>query len=287
MEWNDAIAVFAMSQRARGYSERTIGNRVELARRVCRQLDQKPLRKVVKVDLQRILARGIMPSSMQRERTDMQAFFRYLKGEGIIRVDPSAELERVEVTKNKPRPYTVAQISLLLQSGAYHRTRVMIILGYLHGLRAHEIAKVQASDFNVTTMMLNVIGKGRKERDIPIHPVLAAEIPNMPADGYWFPARGGRVGHIHWRSVSNLMTEAKKRAGIADPRLTGHSLRHSFGTQLVRGGTDLRTAQVMLGHSSLATTELYVQVDEDRLAQASAALPVPIIPPQSGRRRAA
>ncbi|HWO51548.1 MAG TPA: tyrosine-type recombinase/integrase [Ornithinibacter sp.] len=287
MEWNDAIALFAMSQTARGYRPRTVENRVELARRVGRQLEHKPLRKIVKLDLQRILARGIMPSSMQRERTDMQAFFRYLKGEGIIRTDPSAELERIEVTKNKPRPYTVAQISLMLQSGAYHRTRVMIILGYLHGLRAHEIAKVQTRDFDLGTMMFTVLGKGGKEREIPIHPVLAAEIPAMPAEGYWFPARGGREGHIHWRSVSSLMTKAKQRAGIADARLTGHSLRHSFGTQLVRNGTDLRTAQVMLGHSSLATTELYVQVDEDRLAQASAALPVPIIPPRSGRRRAA
>jgi site-specific recombinase XerD len=157
----------------------------------------------------------------------------------------------------------------------------------LHGLRAHEIAKVQARDLDTNTMMLKVLGKGGKERDIPIHPVLAAEIPLMPADGYWFPARGGRPGHIHWRSVSNLMTKAKQRAGIADPRLTGHSLRHSFGTQLVRNGTDLRTAQVMLGHSSLATTEIYVQVDEDRLTQASASLPLPAIPTQSGRRRAA
>lgn len=287
MEWDDAIALFAMTQTARGYAPRTVGNRVELARRLGRLLDHKPLRKILKVDLQRVLARGIAPSSMQRERTDMQAFFRYLQGERIIRIDPAAELERVLVTKGRPRPYTVEQISDMLQSGAYHRTRVMIMLGYLHGLRAHEIAKVQTSDFNLRKMQLKVIGKGGKERDIPIHPVLAAEIRVMPADGYWFPARGGRPGHIHWRSVSDLMTKAKKRAGIADPRLSGHSLRHSFGTEMVRSGTDLRTAQVMLGHASLATTELYVDVDEDRLQLASAALPVPIIPPRSGRRRAA
>ena len=287
MNWDDAIALFAMSQTARGYSPRTIGNRVELARRLGRLLDHKPLRKIVKLDLQRVLARGIAPSSMQRERTDMQAFFRYLQSEGITRTDPAAELERIKVAKGRPRPYTVAQISELLSSGAYHRTRVMIILGYLHGLRAHEIAKVQASDFDLTTMRLKVVGKGGKERDVPVHPVLALEIPQMPPAGYWFPARGGRPGHIGWRSVSDLMTKAKKRAGIIDPRLTGHSLRHSFGTQLVRSGADLRTAQVMLGHSSLATTEIYVGVDEDRISQASAALPVPIIPPHSGRRRAA
>lgn len=287
MEWDDAIAVFAMSQTARGYSPRTVGNRVELAQRLGRLLEHKPLRKIVKLDLQRVLARGIAPSSMQRERTDMQAFFRYLRAEGVIRTDPAAELERIKVAKGRPRPYTVAQISELLNSGAYHRTRVMIILGYLHGLRAHEIAKIQSRDFDLVTMQLKVIGKGGKERDMPIHPVLLPEICQMPAEGYWFPARGGRGGHIHWRSVSDLMTKAKKRAGIVDPRLSGHSLRHSFGTQLVRSGTDLRTAQVMLGHSSLATTEIYIGVDEDRLAEASAALPVPIIPPRSGRRRAA
>jgi site-specific recombinase XerD len=287
MEWDDAIALFAMSQTARGYSPRTIGNRVELARRLGRLLDHKPLRKIAKVDLQRVLARGIAPSSMQRERTDIQAFFRYLNGEGIIRTDPAATIERVKVAKGRPRPYTIAQIEQMLQSGAYHRTRVMILLGYLHGLRAHEIAKIQTSDFNLDTMQLNVIGKGGKERDIPIHAALLVEIPTMPPTGYWFPARGGRPGHINWRSVSDLMTKAKHRAGIADPRLSGHSLRHSFGTLMVRGGTDLRTAQIMLGHASLATTELYVGVDPDRLMLASAALPVPIIPPRSGRRRAA
>jgi integrase/recombinase XerD len=175
----------------------------------------------------------------------------------------------------------------MLGSGAYHRTRVMILLGYLHGLRAHEIAKVHSSDFDVEAGVLTVVGKGGVERLLPIHPALALEIPSMPAHGYWFPARGGREGHIHWKAVSDLMTKAKRRAGITEKRKTGHSLRHAFGTQLVRAGADLRTTQELMGHASLATTQIYVEVDRDRMTAASAALPMPVIPLHSGRQRAA
>jgi len=281
--WDVAIALFEMAQRARAYSPRTIGNRVELAKRLRRQLADKPLEAIVKRDLQQVLARGIAPSSMQRERTDMQAFFRYLHDEGIVPVDPAATLEKITVAKGQPRPYSLAQINAMIASGAYHHTRVMIILGYLHGLRAHEIAKVHALDVDLDAMQLRVLGKGRKQRTVPIHPILVDELPKLPVDGYWFPARRGRDGHIRWKSVSDLMTKAKHRAGIADATLSGHSLRHSFGTELVKSGADLRTTQVLLGHASLATTEIYVGVDEERLTAASNALPAPQIPAHSGR----
>jgi integrase/recombinase XerD len=163
----------------------------------------------------------------------------------------------------------------------------MILLGYLHGLRAHEIAKVHSGDFDVEAGILTVVGKGGVERLLPIHAALALEIPSMPAHGYWFPARGGREGHIHWKAVSDLMTKAKRRAGITEKRKTGHSLRHAFGTQLVRSGADLRTTQELMGHASLATTQIYIEVDRDRMTAAAAALPMPVIPIHSGRRRAA
>ncbi|MBD3941943.1 tyrosine-type recombinase/integrase [Microbacterium sp. NEAU-LLC] len=215
----------------------------------------------------------------------MQALFRFLHAEGFITTDPSATLDRIKGSRvGKPRPYTIDEISDLLTSGAYRRTRVMIMLGYLHGLRAHEVAQVDGRDFDLVEMMHTIVGKGGVERRVPIHAVVAAEIPYMPAEGWWFPARGGRTGHIHWKSVSDLMSRAKKRAGITARRKTGHSLRHSFGTELVKGGADLRTTQEMLGHASLATTQIYVDVDQERMAAASAALPVPTIPFRSGRR---
>lgn len=288
LTWDEAIRLFAMSQRSRGYAPRTVMNRVECAERLGRLLEHKPLNRVVELDLERILARGIQPSSMMRERTDIQAFFRYLHAKGFIRTDPAALLERIEgVKRGRPRPFSLDELNDMLGSGAYHRTRVMILLGYLHGLRAHEIAKVHASDFDLDAGILTVVGKGGVERCLPIHELLAREIPHMPERGYWFPARGGRQGHIHWKSVSDLMTKAKKRAGITERRKTGHSLRHAFGTELVKAGADLRTAQELLGHASLATTQIYVATDQARMAAASAALPQPVMPLHSGRRRAA
>lgn len=82
----------------------------------------------------------------------------------------------------------------------------------------------------------------------------------MPVDSWWFPARAGRAGHVSGASVTNLITLAKKRAGILDPHLTPHSLRHAFGTDLVEHGVDIRVIQELMMHASLATTQIYTGV---------------------------
>jgi len=286
MDWNSALTIYEVLAASFGHRPRTIGNRVECMRRIAR-LTGASVEAITRHDLQIVLGRGIAVSSMQRERSDMQAFFRVMLQEGIRADDPSAGLPGYRVEKGTPRPFTMEQIELMLGTGAYRRTRVMIMLAYLHGLRAHEVAKVHGSNFDLTSGELRIVGKGGKERRQPIHPRLLEEIPSMPADDWWFPARRGAPGHIHWRSVSDLMTQAKRRAGIRDPKLTGHSLRHSFGTQLVWSGADLRTAQVLLGHASLATTQIYTLVAEGQKMAAIAALPVPAIPLKSGRQRRA
>jgi integrase/recombinase XerD len=102
-------------------------------------------------------------------------------------------------------------------------------------------------------------------------------------DAWWFPARHGRPGHIKGQSVSDLLHDARERAGIVDKQLTGHSLRHSFGTELVRRGANIRAVQELMRHASLATTQGYTQVlDEDR-REAQSVLPVRPIPTRSGR----
>ncbi|MFD2774191.1 tyrosine-type recombinase/integrase, partial [Leucobacter albus] len=173
----------------------------------------------------------------------------------------------------------------LLSSGAYKRTRAMILLATYQGLRASEIAAVHADDIDTHAGTLKVLGKGGRLDYLPLHETIRELAPSMNA-GWWFPARGGRDGHIKGQSVSDLLTDARARAGITDKQLTGHSLRHSFGTELVRGGANIRAVQELMRHSSLQTTQRYTQVlDEDR-RQALDVLQGRTIPKRSGRKAA-
>lgn len=176
----------------------------------------------------------------------------------------------------------------MLCSGAYRRTRVMILLGYGLGMRVHEIAKVHWSDYDPDVQMLRVVGKGGKTRHLPVTEQLLEEARRLPGDGYWFPSRGGNLlPHVHWRSVSDLLRRARERAGISDARRTAHSLRHTYATQLLWNGADIRSVQELLGHASLSSTQIYTLVTDRQLEAAAARLPVLAMPERSGRRLAA
>lgn len=189
--------------------------------------------------------------------------------------------------RRKPRPFTLEQIERMLAAGAYHRTRVMILLGYTAGMRAHEIAKMHGRDVDRDTMTIRVAGKGGVVRHVPIDGMLVAELERMPRDSYWFPSRGtNTLPHVHWRSVSDLMRQARLRAGIDGERLTGHSLRHSFATHLLWNGADIRAVQELLGHASIASTQIYTLMTDRQLSEAHAMLPSIAVPRTSGRRAA-
>ena len=288
LDWDTAIAMYTIEQRAARKADRTIGNRVSLMRRLQRVTDTASPVDVTEQQLLVFVARGVAASSMQRERSDFRSFFGWMLERGHRTDDPSLRLPRVHVPRRKPRPFTLDQIERMLSSGAYRRTRVMIMLGYLEGMRAHEIAKMHARDVDRDTMTIRVHGKGGVVRHVPVHDLLRAEIDRMPRDGYWFPSRGSNAApHVHWRSVSDLLRQARERAGIHGERLTGHSLRHSFATQLLWNGADIRTVQELLGHASIASTQIYTLVTDAQLEQAHAKLPSIAVPAASGRTRLA
>jgi site-specific recombinase XerD len=141
----------------------------------------------------------------------------------------------------------------------------MILLAFLQGFRANEVAAVHGHDLDLQAGTIRVVGKAGKVSTLPIHPAVRELAATMPNDDWWFPARKGAEGHIRSNSVSDLMKRAKLRAGITNPRLTGHSLRHSFGTDLVRAGVDLRTVQELMRHETLQTTELYTEINDEQM----------------------
>lgn len=261
----ELLAAFAEFQRSGNLAKRTIKTRASILRSFTARQGTR-LIDATAFHLRRDVARdGITGSTRASTRTVFRVFYSFLHGEGLRDDNPALRLPVVKVPPRKARPYTQQQIDLLLSTGAYKRTRAMILLAAYQGLRTSEIAAIHADDVDLEAGTLKVLGKGGRTDYLPLHETVRALANTMPADGWWFPARGGREGHIRGQSVSDLLHDARERAGIVDERLTGHSLRHSFGTELVRGGANISAVQELMRHSSLQTTQGYVAViDDDR-----------------------
>jgi integrase/recombinase XerD len=180
--------------------------------------------------------------------------------------NPMVKLGSPRYPDRVPRPVSDDGLIRLLLAPVHHRTRVMIMLAALAGLRVHEVAKVRGEDVDLSRPALHVEGKNRRQAWLPLHPLLAEAALTMAPKGWWFPANKRRPGqHVHSKSVSDIVGNAMRRA---DVRGTPHSLRHWYGTTLLDDGADLRTVQELLRHRSLATTQIYTKVSDERRHQA-------------------
>lgn len=284
--WSDLLADFTDFERSQGLADTTIRNRESILRSLARRSGHGPF-DVTAADLRRQIGReGIAAGSRRTERGAIVAFFAFLQDDGYRVDNPASKLPTVSAPRGVPRPFSQDQISAMIEGGAYRRTRAMILLGYFQGFRVSQIARVRADDLDLAEGTIRTIGKGAKASTFPLHPVIRELAETMPDEGWWFPARGERDGHIHGSSVTNLITLAKKRAGITDPNLTPHSLRHAFATDLIEHGVDVRVIQELLAHSSLSTTQIYTGVSTRRKREGILALPAREIPTRSNRAQA-
>jgi len=280
---DDVMTWFADYQLAKGLSPSTLRNR-ESTLRTLQQFLGKPLLEATTIDLRRYLGRpGIALATRRIYRHSIRAFYEFAVSDGLIESNPALPLADIRVPRGRPRPFSRAQINAMLASGAYRKTRAMITIGYYQGFRVSQIARVHGHDIDLLGQTITTVGKGAKEATLPLRPEVAELAADMPRDDYWFPGRAGRPGHISGRSVTDLITKAKRRAGITDPRLTPHSLRHSFGTHLIEAGVDVRIVQELMMHESLSTTQIYTGVTEamkrkgiDSLPRISGPAPEPL-----------
>lgn len=283
---NDVIAAFSEYQLAARLSPATVRNRASLLRTFVKRqgvalLDATPR------DLRRHLGRdGITPGTARTERNALRAFYEYAVEDGYLDANPAAKLPTVHVDRGRPRPFTSEQVVAMLRSGAYRRTRAMILLGWFQGFRVSQIARVRGDDIDLLTRTIRTVAKGAKHRRVPLHPVIAELAERMPLEAWWFPARDGSDRPITGGSVTDLITRAKKRAGILDPRLTPHSLRHGFGSELVGLGVDIRVIQELMLHEDISSTQIYTHVPEDRKAAAVGQLRSIAIPERAERQAA-
>jgi integrase/recombinase XerD len=206
-----------------------------------------------------------------------------------LRLDnPAYRLPRVATRKREPNPFTIDEINQLLNCGIYRKTRVMVALHYYLGLRVSEIAAVNGADIDWTARTLHTVGKGRKAATLPVPAALWPLLMEMPRTGYWFPNRtrnrmyAAGEGHITGNSVSGLIGEAIKRAGL---KHRPHDLRASLATEMHEAGVSSFIIQRSMRHSNMDTTTNYLLLKPEGIRSGFEALPVIHMPKRSGRPR--
>jgi integrase/recombinase XerD len=248
----------------------------------CRSNDIRELRRIEPVFIQKYLRKLSQEqkseSSIKRSLVAIRMFLRFGRLMGLIEDDLTSVLESPKVWQKLPSICSKQQVIELMNTPCpeepfYFRDKAMLELLYATGVRASEIAGLKTSDFNFNIGYLRCLGKGKRERVVPIGKVAIAAIneylsnqrPNLvkPFSGdFLLLSRTGRpMSRIEiWRLVKKYAV----RAGM--PRnLTVHTLRHCFATHMLAGGADLRSIQEMLGHVDIATTQIYTHVDQERL----------------------
>lgn len=222
---------------------------------------------------------GIHPRSQARILSGIKSFFRFLVLEDYRNNDPSELLEGPKIGFRIPEVLTVEEIDSIIgaidlgtQEG--QRNRAIVETLYSCGLRVSELCNLKLSDLYLNEGFIRVQGKGNKQRLIPISPRAIKEITYWFKDrnsqwrirkeyeDYVFLARWGK--NISRIMVFHLIKELAQKANIAK-NISPHTFRHSFATHLLEGGANLRAIQCMLGHESIATTEIYTHIDRNRL----------------------
>lgn len=266
------LEAWELFMRGAGRSERTVRDGVAVMRRLEREAG-KDCTEIRAVDVSRFLANPqLRAASRAAYFGSIHSFFKWWGQQGGHHA--TAALPRPKTPKGSPRPVSDPGLRELLELRMHHRTRVMILLAALAGLRVHEIAKVRGEDIDLDARTLRVTGKGGRTDSVPLHPMLVAAALTMPSRGWWFPANGRRPGqHLHSKSVSDIIGNAMRRAGVPG---TPHGLRHWYGTNLVASGADLRCAQTLLRHANLQTTAIYVQVADGTRVEAIDRLTLPL-----------
>ncbi len=250
-------------QTAAGLATTTITERVRVIRAFGHDAHVQPYR-AEPIHIVRWLAQDWSPATRATYHSYLRAWFGWLHTQELRADNPMVKVGAPKYPDRLPRPVQSDDLARLLASPLRKKTRVMILLAALAGLRVHEIAKIRGEDIEGGS--LRVRGKGGRIAVVPLHPILQEVAVGMPARGWWFPANSRLPGeHVRSKSVSDVVGRAMRRAGVAG---TPHSLRHSFATGLLEAGSDLRTVQELLRHRSVATTQVYTRVSDERRVEA-------------------
>ena len=224
--------------------------------------------------------RGIGAKSQARILSGVRAFYRYLVLDGYLEVDPTELLESPHLPRHLPEYLTTAEVDALedsidLSTNEGHRNRAIIEVLFSCGLRVSELTHLRLSCLYAEERFIRVLGKGNKERLVPISDRALHELD------LWFDDRRkmniqpgeedyvflNRRGHHLTRVMILIMIKCQAELAGIHKTISPHTLRHSFATALLRGGADLRVIQALLGHADIGTTEIYTHMDDESLRQ--------------------
>ena len=221
---------------------------------------------------------GHKARSNARLLSTLRHFFRMLVREGRIAADPTLLVDAPKLPRSLPKALSEAEIESLLNAPPETplglRDRAMLELMYATGLRVSELVGIGAAQVNLRQGVLRVLGKGEKERLVPLGDEAAHWLTRYVGEARPLLLKGGRSDALFLSNRRAAMTRqmfwtlVRKYAlvaGIAPARISPHVLRHSFATHLLNHGADLRALQLMLGHSSLSTTQIYTLVAKEGL----------------------
>lgn len=228
-------------------------------------------------------ALGLKSSTIARKLSALRQYFRFLYLESARPDDPTLHLDRPRLSRPLPRYLSKAEVQALILAAESRpdsegvRLMALLELLYATGLRISELVGLPLAALAADRASLRVLGKGDKERVLPIgrHARAALErwldhrggLDLPPAQRPWlFPSRG-RQGHLTRQRVDQLLRALAIEAGIDPARLSPHVLRHAFASHLLAHGADLRAVQAMLGHADIATTQIYTHLQPERLAE--------------------
>jgi integrase/recombinase XerD len=232
----------------------------------------------IRAFLKRLHGSGLEARSIARVLVTTRGFYRFLQLDGFIKRDPTANIESPKAWQSLPRFLLPEQVERLLESPDISsdlgiRDKAMLEVLYATGLRVTELVSLKESDLDLNSGFILTLGKGSKERLVPlgkkaIHWVTAylgvrpkLAIGKKPAS-LFITSRGTPISRqAFWKLISGY----GEKAEIG--HVTPHLLRHSFATHLLENGADLRSVQLMLGHSDLGTTQIYTHVTNERLRQ--------------------
>jgi integrase/recombinase XerD len=223
---------------------------------------------------------GLDSRSVARTLVAVRNFFRFLEQEDVLRRDPTEHIESPRTWKRLPKFLTVAEVERLLAAPEEKTPRglrdaAMLEVLYATGLRVSELVNLKVSDVQLDAGTLRCLGKGSKERMVPLGKKAAAALEAYLRRGRPVLARKGASPHLFLTRLGRKMTRhnfrlllaGRARAAGVRARLSPHTLRHSFATHLLERGADLRAVQLLLGHADISTTQIYTHVAQERLKQ--------------------
>jgi len=220
-------------------------------------------------------------TSVARTLSAVRTFHRFALREGMVTDDPTAGVVRPRLPRGLPHPLTLEEVTAVIEAPAPGtptgvRDRAILELLYGAGLRVSELTGLDVDDLDLEEGAVRVLGKGSKERDVPIGRMAQDAIgtylrtarPSLATarsrGALFLNARGGRLTR---QSCARLLAGHARMAGVRRT-VTPHDLRHSFATHLLEGGADVRVVQELLGHASVATTQIYTLVTTEHLRTA-------------------